>query len=54
MQETVKYDQQSASEVFVRQDFLITTLGKNASYLLIIHMQLKKKNKFSVNNFSSS
>lgn len=54
VQETVKYDLQSASEVFVGQDFLIITLGKNVRYLLIIHMKLKKKNNFSLNNFSSS
>lgn len=41
VQETVKYVQQSASEVFVCQDFLITMLGKNVSYCLIIHMQLQ-------------
>lgn len=43
VQETVKYDLQSASEVFVDQDFLIITLGKNVRYLSIIHVKLKKR-----------
>lgn len=54
VQEIVKHDKQGASEVFVGQDFLITTLGKKCKLLLDnSHAVKKRKNKFSL-NFSSS